>query len=329
MPREDREENIFDESGFGNETGEGEPETAQNDYSFSEIFNPGMKIDDVLKGQSGLKSDDVDDFDLDIQDEGLCRDEKNGENTDGEKEIWVNLLEGDNSKKVLLDDLRKSYICEKDYADKIENVDLDKQELERTKETFWKNASDIQGVYQTLTKFLEGLIPPSPDLVLAKNDPGEYQYKLALRQRAIDELQQLFNVADEAETIIQTADKEGMESYRIAQEKKLFERFPALKAPEKKKIFEAENKKTALEFGFGEEEINQTFDHRILELVHYARVGKIAEQNRKNAARRLSETPRNGRRSTPAKGQPERNGKAMRRLHETGTIEAAMAIDFD
>ncbi len=241
-------------------------------------------------------------------------------------DVVVTLGDGE---QVHLGELKKGYFRNKDYTHKTEALAQERKAADATREKYGQNAQSLQTAYQNLTHFLEGLIPPEPDLGVAQSDPATYQYQVALRNNAIAELQEVYAAGEQANATIQGASEEEIAHFRSAEYAKLFEAMPMLKDPGRKAAFDAANKKTALEFGFSETEIGSTADHRILKLVHYARIGKIAEQNRKNASRRIAEKPRKGTRSNPVAGKPAKNREAMKRLAKTGSFEDALAVDFD
>lgn len=285
----------------------------------------------ALDDDEGLTEEqtDLEDGDLTSEDGETSED---GDETDADED----LEEGDDvlvalgdGEQVNLGELKKGYFRSKDYTHKTEALAQERKSVEALRESYSQNADVLQTAYHNLTQFLEGLIPAEPDLALAQSDPATYQYQQALRSNAIAELQKVYAGRQEAEGAIQGASEKEIARHRSEEDAKLVAALPMLKDPGRKAAFEASVKKTALEFGFSEQEIGSTADHRILQLVHYARIGKIAEQNRKNAGRRIAEKPRKGGRPNPVSRKPTKNREAMKRLAKTGSFEAAMAVDFD
>ena len=286
---------------------------------------------DALDDDEGLTEEQTDLEDGDSTSE----DGETPEDTD-ETDADEDLEEGDDvlvtlgdGEQVNLGELKKGYFRDKDYRHKTEALAQERKSVEALRESYSQNAEVLQTAYQNLTQLLEGLVPAEPDLELAQSDPATYQYQQALRNNAIAELQKVYAGRQEATSAIQGASEEEIARYRSEEDAKLVAALPMLKDPGRKAAFDAANNKTALEFGFSEQEISSTADHRILQLVHYARIGKIAEQNRKNAGRRVAEKPRKGGRPNPVAGKPPKNREAMSRLAKTGSFEAAMAVDFD
>jgi len=241
-------------------------------------------------------------------------------------DVVVRLGDGE---EVALGELKNGYFRQKDYTHKTEEVAEERKALAATREDYAKNAQSLQTAYSNLSQFLEGLIPPEPDIALAQSDPATYQYQTALRNNAIAELQKVSAAGQEVNNGVQNTYQQDLDRYKADEETKLVKAMPILKQPGRRAAFDAANEKTGLEFGFSKEEIEKTSDHRILRLVHYARMGMTAEQNRKNAGRRVAGKPNAGNRPNTAAAKPSGNGSAMKRLAKSGSLEDAMAVDFD
>lgn len=209
-----------------------------------------------------------------------------------------------------------------DYTRKTTELAREREEVESLKSQYEERTQSFQQTFQKLTNFVEGLVPPAPPLELARSDPSQYQYQVALRQQALSELQGLMQVQEEAQGQLQGAQQQDYEKYKATEDQKLAEVLPDLKDPAKRAKFDEDLRKTGVEFGFTAEEVDSTPDHRIRQALHYARLGKIAEQNRQNAKRRV-EAPKKGPQAAPAPA-PRRNKSATKRLRETGSIDDAV-----
>lgn len=215
-----------------------------------------------------------------------------------------------------------------DYTRKTQELARERETVHAMRDDYTKRAQDLQTVYQRFQQFAEGLIPPEPPLQLAQSNPAEYQYQMALRHAAMQEIEGVFAVGKDLETQAQGFSEAELARYRDNERASLVKAMPELKDPAKLAQFDAAITEAAREFGFTDEEISQTADHRVLQLVHFARIGKRAEHNRKNAQRRIAEAPKKG---TEARAAPprNRNAEAMRRLERTGSFKDALAVDFD
>lgn len=296
-----------------------------------------QEFDTLGDAVEALGDDEQPDNEQTETDEGdLDPDEAQASDGEDETESDEDLEEGDSvlvtldgGEQVDLGELKKGYFRDKDYRSKTEALADERKSVEAVREQYGQNANVLQTAYQNLTQLMEGLIPAEPDLSLAQTDPGEYQFQVAVRNNAIGELQKVYAGRQELEGTVQGASEADISRHKSEEEAKLLSALPILKDPGRKAAFDTSVQKTALEFGFSEQEISSTADHRILQLVHFARIGKIAEQNRKNAGRRVAEKPREGVRANPVAGKPSKSRGAMKRLAQSGSLEDAMAVDFD
>ena len=175
-------------------------------------------------------------------------------------------------------------------------------------------------------------MPPEPSLELLGHNQGEYLRQQAIRKSFTDELSAVLNNQANASNQTAAINQADAQMLRKAEDKKLVEVMPTLVDEMRMASFKEGVQKTALSFGFTEQEIGAVVDHRLLHLVHLAGVGKRSIENSKNARRRIERKA-----ATPAEAKPvtknaprktSNNGKAMRRLSQSGSIEDAMMVDF-
>lgn len=285
---------------------------------------------DALGDEDGLLDEQLGDDEGDLasgEEDPLKDDETDAaQDLEGGDDVLVTLGDGE---QVALGELKDGYFRQKDYTHKTGEVAEERKALVATRETYAQEAQSLQTAYQNLQQYLEGLIPPEPDIGLAQSDPATYQYQLALRNNTIAELTKVQEAGQQVQDQRQTAYEGDLDRYRAAEDAKLVKALPILSAPGRRAAFDAANKKTGLEFGFSQEEIAKTLDHRILHLVHYARLGKIAEKNRKNAGRRVAGKPNTGKRPNNAAAGPSKSKKGFKRLAETGSIDDAVSLLMD
>lgn len=246
---------------------------------------------------------------------------------EADEDVLVTL---DGDEKVTLKDLKAGYFRQADYTRKTTELAQERKTVEATKAQLAERTTVVETALQNLSGYLQGLIPPEPPLQLAQTDPGRYQYQRALRESAIAELGQLVSIKGEVDTHKQSVSEADQRAYREAEAQRLVKAMPHLTDPGKRAAFDASVKAAALEFGFTEDEVAATVDHRILRLVHYARIGQKAEVNRNNAARRVVETPKEGKaKPSTVPARVVQNQRALRQLSKTGSLADAMKIDFD
>ena len=239
------------------------------------------------------------------------------------------VIDIDGETKVSMNELKDGFQKSQEYETKVDELNKEREAVNGVRDGYTKDAAILKNAYSKLAEFLEGLIPAEPDFELVQTDPASYQYQVALRNNALAELGKIHNAAQAVNNQVQHANMNHVEAYRANEHKKLVSAMPMLQDQKQHSAFQDAIKKTAVEFGFSQNEINSTADHRILQLVHYAGLGKQAEHNQKNAKARTAEKPLNGKPPRPATATASPNKDAMKRLIQTGSIEAAMAVDFE
>jgi hypothetical protein len=251
-------------------------------------------------------------------------DDDDSEEPESEDDVTVTL---DGGEQIPLSELKNGYFRQKDYTAKTTELANDRKAAEALREEYVTRQKSVETTLQNLSNYLQGLVPPEPSLSLAQSNPSQYQYERALRENAIAELGQVIQMQEEAVSEGQGFSAEEINRMKAAEQEKLVKAMPHLADPGRRVAFDAAVKETAQKFGFTEDEIAQTADSRILQLVHFAGIGKRAVENRANAKRRV-ETPKKGR-TKASKAPPARNRQAMQRLSKSGSIDDALAVDFD
>jgi hypothetical protein len=293
------------------------------DYAFDD--------EQAVEGEAEDQSLDTLESALDaLEDDGEPDGEPQGEDPDAEPaeeddSVMVTL---DGDEKVTLKELKAGYFRQRDYTHKTTEVAQERKAAEATKAAYAERNAVLETALQNLGGYLQGLIPPEPPLQLAQTDPGRYQYQRALRESAIAELGQLVSIKGQVDTHNQAVSESELREYRDREQAALVKAMPALADPVKRVAFDQSVKTAAKAFGFTDDEISATADHRILRLVHFARLGQKAEENRNNAKKRI-ETPRMGK-ATPAIAPVNAaSDKAMRVLTKSGNWKDALRIDFE
>jgi hypothetical protein len=304
---------------------------------------------EIDAGNDTTEADQPDpDTETEETDDGLQEDEAEEEVTEDEEEEPgddeaedIAPLDYDPSRKVTLEDgteatleeLVNGNLRQADYTRKTEALAEERREIQAIREQSNARAEEITQTYDGLVEFLQGIIPPEPSLELLGHDQQEYLRQQAIRKSFTDELSTVLQQQTEAKARAAQVDPGEIERIRKAEANKLVEVMPMLSDPMKMDQFTDNVKKTAIDLGFTADEIGSTLDHRLLRLVHLAGIGKRSLENQENARRRIKEKS-----ATPATKKPaaspsptarQQNKKAMRRLAQTGSIQDAMAIDFE
>lgn len=293
-------------------------------------------FDNLEDAVEALEDDNEDDEQPDTDEDAAEADEQDEsdedaepENEDSADEAIVELPDGQTLTLSEIADLQANGLRDKDYRHKTTEVATQRKALETEREAHKADAHKLKTTVDNLTAYLGTLIPPEPDIHLAQTNPNAYTQQKALREQSLAELQQVMTVKEQMNQQVQGISEADMTRLRADEAEKLTAAMPHLADPVKRAAFDASVKEAALEFGFSEEQIASTVDHKILQLVHYAKLGKQADTNRANAKRRVE---------APKKIKPTRSQiapramaqrKAMDRLTKSGSPDDAMLIDFD
>ena len=252
-------------------------------------------------------------------------DEEEVEDSEADDSVQVTLDDGET---VSLKELKDSYFRTKDYTHKTTEVAQERKAIEATKAALGERETVIETALQNLSGYLQSLIPPEPSLQDVHANPIEAFKKSKIRADAIAELQAILTMKGQVDEVKDKVSEAEMRDYRDRETAALVKAMPVLADPVKKAAFDGSVKVAAKAFGFSDAEVAQTFDHRILRLVHYARIGQKAEENRKNAGRRV-ETPKLAKAKPAVAPVNVDNKKAMHALIKSGSRKDALRVDFD
>lgn len=239
------------------------------------------------------------------------------------------LLEMADGTQVSIKDLQGGYLRQQDYTQKTQAVADERRGFETVRGELNNDRAQLKMAQEAIVSFVQNAIPPVPDPELMRSNPQEYNYQLAVRQQVTQELQGLMQNTQGAFVNQQQQGTQSQKDYEVKEARELLSVFPQLATPEKMQTFRNGVQTTARTFGFNDDEIAATHDHRILQLVHYASIGKRALQNRTNAQRRVSTQRLPGRPQPANLGGNRNNRAAMDRLGHSGSLEDAMGIDFE
>ena len=105
--------------------------------------------------------------------------------------------------------------------------------------------------------------------------------------------------------------------------------YPALKDPSKLVKFEASVTDFAKELGFTDQDLsNQAPDARVFQLLHLAKIGKKALDDRRQGKQKIGEKAIGKRTNRVSKRgyKDTRNRQAVKRLAQTGSVQDAGAV---
>jgi hypothetical protein len=203
-----------------------------------------------------------------------------------------------------------------------------------------KVASDLQQRQQYLDKTLplaiqalKSAVPPEPDDALWDADPIEAQIQQRKHDKAVKQLQELTGAGKEAQEKQQQEQQEQFRTYIQEQQKRLHEARPELKDPQKAQEFYDRYVKVGAKMGFSKEELDQTYDTRLINgvmtLAEKAEKWDRLQQKRPQVVdktKRAVPMAKPGRRVEPEHRKSAEVESFRRRFNESHSIEDAVAL---
>ena len=329
-----------------NETEQAQAETSQPDrYDTLEAAMQAIgddSLEDVTEeAEDTPPEDQPEDVEEDAEEEAEEDESEEESDVDGDdQEGDIEALEYDPDVVVTLEDGTESTLEElvngnlrqADYTRKTEALAEERRSVEEFKASAQTQSEEINRTYQGLVEFLQGIMPPEPSLDLLGHDQSEYLRQQAIRKSFTEELSSVLSRQQDAQAISHQMSQTEMDHIRADEQKKLVKAMPMLADEMKLASFKEGVVKTAVDLGFSEVEIGNAVDHRLLRLVHLAGIGKKSLENGENARRRIKRKAATPAAKAPASKAATRsvsnNGKAMRKLSQSGSITDAMNIDF-
>lgn len=240
----------------------------------------------------------------------------------------IELPNGETMTVAELEEARANGLRQSDYSRHMSELKAQREQVETREREYAERLKFLETAQQSLTTFVESLLPPEPPTEMAWSNPQDYQTAIHQRNAAMAELQKhLFPQREALEEHRKQTTEADLKRYREGEAAKLVKQMPHLSDPSKMDAFRKSVTEAAVQdFGFSQDEAEATHDHRVLLAMHYARMGKRAEHNRNNAKRRV-ETPKQGKAKAPNKvpAQQQKQQQVMQRLSKTGSYEDALA----
>jgi hypothetical protein len=276
-----------------------------------------VETDDETTGQETDEAADADETATEAEGEG----EADASNPEPKDDVTVSL----NGEQLPLKELKSGYMRQADYSRKTQEVATKRRDLEAL-------SARVTGSVNAIAEFLVKQLPEAPDLALAATNPGEYVQKKALHDASMAQINAILSKVGEVKEVGNKLTTEQRSELLQAENVKLAEAFPATANPDGRKKFFDAAAGAARELGYTDAEIAQVLDHRMFALAHYARLGMQAEKAKAKAAKKVENVPP----VAPQKRQPglnaaktQRNKEAVKRLARSGSLEDALAVDWE
>lgn len=235
--------------------------------------------------------------------------------------VTVTMPDGE---KLSLKELKAGHMRDRDYRHKTTEVANTRRELEA-------KSARVVNVANALSELLMAQVPPAPDPQLFMTDPIGAMQQKAAHDHALEHVKSLLSKANEAKEVQNTLTNEQRSEIINSELGKLADALPQTSNIEGRKKFFESAVDAGKKLGFSDNELAEVMDHRMFVALHYVGLGMKAEAAGKKAAQKVVNVPPVAAPKQQQKGaaQAVRNRDAMAQLAKTGSLQDAMAVDFD
>ncbi|MBU9259094.1 hypothetical protein KTD13_01870 [Burkholderia multivorans] len=277
--------------------------------------------------------------DDDHVEEAESDDESNGEAGDDHDSIpddtTFTIRDGDKEVPVTLAELKKGYQRQSDYTKKLQALSEDRKAVMQEVQTAQAEREQYRTGLEQLSVVIQQLTPQEPTAEQwAELQAADPQQWLVLREQWREHKEQMDRVAAEYQALTQRQQAEMQRAIqaRMAEEaEKLHAAFPEWKDQAKAQAGKQAIREYAHQYGYSDDEINSTTDHRIFVLAHkammYDRMMKKGAP-RPDAQPQTSKTKivRPGTAATAPNSKRSAVQDAKRQLRSSGKVQDAASL---
>ncbi len=188
--------------------------------------------------------------------------------------------------------------------------------LEEEYEAVQAAADGVVSSAWELSRFMVGQMPPEPDMWLLQMNPDEYVRMKAQHDQALGSVHHVLGQAQHARASASALQERYRDMNLQTENARLVQHFPETADTNQRHAFFNRMLDVAAACGFNRAEFEQVVDHRIFRLGALALKGMEA----------IAEPPKTKERR---RHRRQRYSDAMEKLARTGSIEDALAIDFE
>lgn len=279
----------------------------------------------------------------DLLAEAVANETSDEKEEDGQQESDSGRFAADNANVRLKDgsvisvqDLKRGYLAQASFT-------RSTQELAKERETLASKVTEVESTAQALKQqrdFLlqasQQFLPQPPDRSLLDQsspnyDPIRYMQAKDEYDAKVHALQQLHQMTQAEQARMEQQQQGGLQEKRKQEAQKLIEVMPEFKKPGVHEKFWADAVDTMAQYGFSEEEMNATLDHRVYKIYRDLAVVKRARLKAPAVKEKVESRPvlqGNKRMDPREKGSRERQVR-HEQLRKTGSFDAGVSALMD
>jgi len=234
------------------------------------------------------KDDETDDEEEDEEDSDEEEPDEDSEESDDEKYVFE-LEDGDETIAVTADEAKKGYMRNKDYTVKTQELAAERKDVTMEKtgllETKAQYVTALGQAKAALSEELKGFV--GIDWIqLQKDDPLEYEEKEREFNAATLSHNQISTAQAEESTKVQEEGRQYLEELKQEEMAKLVQHLPEV-SEKGNTLFKDISGFAAETYGFSEQELMNTYDHRMIRVLADAFRGREQASKLKSGAKKV------------------------------------------
>ena len=237
---------------------------------------------------------------------------------------------------ISVQDLKRGFLSQQSFTRGTQENAKEREALASQKAEFEQHARSLQEQRDFILQVAQQYVPQPPDRTLldrnsANFDPITYAALKAEYDDKMDALNKLHHGSKADQERIAKEQERQNQDKRAAEVQRLVEAMPELAKPEVQKKFWAESIETMAKYGFSQEEMNETIDHRVYlvmrDLTAYQRALKRIPAVKENIQSKPVLTSK--RRMDPKEKTSRDRQAKSEQLRKTGSFEAGVGALMD
>lgn len=237
---------------------------------------------------------------------------------------------------ISVQDLKRGYLSQASFTRGTQENAKERESLAAKQAEVEQNARSLQEQRDLILRVAQQFIPQQPDRsLLDRNspnfDPITYAALKAEYDDRIGAINNLHHTSKAEQDKVLKEQERQKETMRAAEVERLLKAMPDLAKPEVQKKFWAESVETMAEYGFSQEEMNETIDHRVYRIFRDLTAYRKARNRIPAVKEDIQKKPvLQGKRRMDPKEKSSRESQARKeQLRTTGDFDAGVSALMD
>lgn len=237
---------------------------------------------------------------------------------------------------ISVQDLKRGYLAQQSFTRGTQENAKERETLASQKAEIETHARTLQAQRDFLLRASQQFLPQPPDESLldqssASFDPLRYMAAKADYEKKVGALQQLQQMSQADIARMEREQQQQKEQMRSREAKALLESMPELGKPEVYKKFWNDTVETMAEYGFSEEELNESIDHRTYKIFRDLAAYRRARKNLPAVKEAVQSKPvlTGKKRMEPQEKSSRERQARQEQLRKTGSFDAGVNALMD